>query len=236
MSYEDRLDDLVDALEERLKDFEDWSIKREYEEVTLTVPREQLLAVMQLLRRHKDISMDSCIDVVGVDYADYGKSEWVTKSTEGGFSRGVDRSKPECDPENRFAVAYHLISIAHNVRMRVKTYLDARQPIVDSVTSVWASANWHERETFDLYGILFAGHPDLRRILTDYGFIGHPFRKDFPLIGEVEMRYDAEQRRVIYQPVSIEPRTLVPRVIRDDLRYEEGWKPEVEEPAEADNA
>jgi NADH-quinone oxidoreductase subunit C len=107
---------------------------------------------------------------------------------------------------------------------------------VDSVTSVWASANWHERETFDLYGILFAGHPDLRRILTDYGFIGHPFRKDFPLIGEVEMRYDAEQRRVIYQPVSIEPRTLVPRVIRDDLRYEEGWKPEVEEPAEADNA
>jgi len=133
-------------------------------------------------------------------------------------------------------VTYQLITIAHNVRMRVKTYLDARQPIVDSVTSVWASANWHERETFDLYGILFAGHPDLRRILTDYGFIGHPFRKDFPLIGEVEMRYDAEQRRVIYQPVSIEPRTLVPRVIRDDLRYEEGWKPEVEEPAEADNA
>jgi NADH-quinone oxidoreductase subunit C len=130
------------------------------------------------------------------------------------------------DPAKRFAVVYHLLSVTHNVRLRVKTYLDADRPIVDSVIGIWASANWFEREAFDLYGIMFAGHPDLRRILTDYGFIGHPFRKDFPLIGQVEMRYDPEQQRVIYEPVSIEPRTLVPRVIREDSRYESGWKPE----------
>ena len=130
------------------------------------------------------------------------------------------------DPKDRFAAVYHLLSITHNVRLRVKTYLDADRPIVDSVVGIWAAANWFEREAFDLYGIMFSGHPDLRRILTDYGFIGHPFRKDFPLIGQVEMRYDAEQRRVVYEPVSIEPRTLVPRVIREDSRYEAGWKPQ----------
>ena len=110
------------------------------------------------------------------------------------------------DPKNRFAVVYHLLSVTKNGRLRVKTFLDADRPIVDSVVAVWASANWFEREAFDLFGIVFEGHPDLRRILTDYGFIGHPFRKDFPLIGHVEMRYDAEQQRVIYQPVTIEPR------------------------------
>jgi NADH-quinone oxidoreductase subunit C len=137
------------------------------------------------------------------------------------------------DPKNRFAAVYHLLSVTHNVRLRVKTFLDADRPIVDSVIGIWPSANWFEREAFDLFGILFTGHPDLRRILTDYGFIGHPFRKDFPLIGHVEMRYDPEQQRVVYQPVSIEPRTLVPRVIREDSRYEQGWKPQPS-PEEAD--
>ena len=116
----------------------------------------------------------------------------------------------------------------------MKVWLDADNPIVDSMVGVWPAANWFEREAFDLFGIMFTGHPDLRRILTDYGFIGHPFRKDFPLIGQVEMRYDPEQQRVVYQPVSIEPRTLVPRVIREDSRYEAGWKPEPADEEAAD--
>ena len=119
----------------------------------------------------------------------------------------------------RYAVVYHLLSVQHNNRLRLKVDLIAETPIIDSVTGIWHSADWYEREAFDLFGILFKGHADLRRILTDYGFVGHPFRKDFPLIGNVEMLYDPEQKRVIYQPVSIEPRTLVPRVIRDDNRY-----------------
>jgi NADH-quinone oxidoreductase subunit C len=227
MTPEDRLDELEEALEERLEDFEGCSWSRERGEVTLTVAREQLLAVMNLLRTRSDLAFEECIDVCGVDYATYGESEWVTsKAANAGFGRGASRKLPEMDPQNRFAVVYHLLSITKNVRLRVKTFLDADRPIVDSVVPVWSSALWFEREAFDLYGIMFAGHPDLRRILTDYGFIGHPFRKDFPLIGQVEMRYDAEQRRVIYEPVSIEPRTLVPRVIREDSRYEAGWKPE----------
>ena len=127
--------------------------------------------------------------------------------------------------ERRFAVAYHLLSVARNQRLRVKAYLDGAEPIVDSVVEVWRGADWFEREAFDMYGILFAGHPDLRRILTDYGFIGHPFRKDFPLSGHVEMRYDPEQQRVVYEPVTVEPRVLVPRVIRDDNRLESGAGP-----------
>jgi NADH-quinone oxidoreductase subunit C len=181
---------------------------------------------MRLLREKRDLAFEECIDVCGVDYATYGQSEWVTsKAANAGFGRGAKRETPELDPNNRFAAVYHLLSITHNVRLRVKTFLDADRPIVDSVVGIWASALWFEREAFDLYGIMFSGHPDLRRILTDYGFIGHPFRKDFPLIGQVEMRYDQEQRRVIYEPVQIEPRTLVPRVIREDSRYEAGWKP-----------
>ena len=227
MTPEDRLDELEEVLEERLEDFEDCSWSRERGEVTLTVPREQLIEVMNLLRRRSDLAFEQCIDVCGVDYATYGQSEWVTsKAANAGFGRAASRSLQEMDPANRFAVVYHLMSITKNVRLRVKTYLDADRPIVDSVVPVWASALWFEREAFDLFGIMFAGHPDLRRILTDYGFIGHPFRKDFPLIGQVEMRYDAEKRRVVYEPVSIEPRTLVPRVIREDSRYEAGWKPE----------
>jgi len=237
MNPEERLDELEEALEEYLEDFEDCSWSRERGELTLIVPREQLLDVMRVLRTNRNIAMESCIDVCGVDYSTYGHSEWITNgAANSGFERGVEREQlAELDPKNRFAVVYHLLSLTHNVRLRVRTFLDADNPIVDSVTGIWAGANWFEREAFDLFGIMFSGHPDLRRILTDYGFIGHPFRKDFPLIGQVEMRYDAEQKRVIYEPVSsVEPRTLVPRVIRDDLRYEEGWKPEAPAAEEAE--
>ena len=237
MTSEDRLDELEESLEERLEDIEGCSWARERGEVTLTVPRGALLDVMRLLRENRTLAFEECIDVCGVDYATYGESEWVTsKAANVGFGRGVARDLPEMDPKNRFAAVYHLLSITKNVRLRVKTFLDADRPIVDSVVSIWNSALWFEREAFDLFGIMFAGHPDLRRILTDYGFIGHPFRKDFPLIGQVEMRYDAEQQRVVYEPVSIEPRTLVPRVIREDGRYEAGWKPEpAAEEAEQNN-
>lgn len=235
MSPEERLDDLEEALEELLEEeHEDCTWARERGELTLTVPREELLAVMQKMRSSRTVAMEQCVDVCGVDYATYGDSEWITTGApNSGFERGVDRDlRPEMKPENRFAVVYHLLSVTNNVRMRVKVFLDADYPVVDSVVSVWNGVNWFEREAFDLYGIMFDGHPDLRRILTDYGFIGHPFRKDFPLIGQVEMRYDPEQGRVIYEPVSIEERTLVPRVIREDSRYEEGWKPEAPEEAE----
>jgi len=226
MTPEERLDELEEALEEHLEDFEDCRRERARGELTLTVPRSQLLDVMRLLRGKRTLAFEQCIDVCGVDYATYGESEWVTgQAANTGFGRGATRDLPEMEPHNRFAVVYHLLSVTHNVRLRVKTYLDADRPIVDSVVPVWASAAWFEREAFDLFGIMFRGHPDLRRILTDYGFVGHPFRKDFPLIGQVEMRYDPEQQRVIYEPVSIEPRTLVPRVIREDARYESGWKP-----------
>jgi NADH-quinone oxidoreductase subunit C len=233
MTPEERLDALEEALEESLEDFEECSWQRANGELTLTVPRDNLLAVMRILRESKPLAFEQCIDVCGVDYAGYGESEWVTTSaTESGFSRGAERDQvPEMRPEDRFAAVYQLLSLTHNVRLRVKVFLDADAPIVDSVVGVWASANWFEREAFDLFGIMFRGHPDLRRNLTDYGFIGHPFRKDFPLIGQVEMRYDAEQGRVIYEPVGIEPRTLVPRVIREDNRYEAGWKPEPAEEA-----
>jgi NADH-quinone oxidoreductase subunit C len=159
--------------------------------------------------------------------------EWATESTTStGFSRGVEpnvgaRLRFGDDPDHinkdrpRFAAVYHLLSISHNHRLRVRVYCDSDAvPVVPSVLDVWPSANWFEREAFDLFGIIFDGHPDLRRILTDYGFVGHPFRKDFPLIGHVEMKYDEKQKRVIYQPVSIEPRVLVPRVIRDDGRFD----------------
>ena len=135
---------------------------------------------------------------------------------------------PDTPSRHRFAVTYHLLSIAHNQRLRLRTFCeDVEEPAVDSVVDIWASANWFEREAFDLFGIVFRGHPDLRRILTDYGFIGHPFRKDFPLIGNVEVRYDAQKKRVVYEPVSIEPRVLVPKVIRADHRYDPSLKTEI---------
>jgi NADH-quinone oxidoreductase subunit C len=192
-------------------------------EVTLVVPSERLLEVAGVLRDHEDFKFEILVDVCGVDYAAYGCSEWATEEASAtGFGRGVERDftiEAEDDPK-RFAAVYHLLSLTHNRRMRVKAYAGGAQPMVDSVIGIWSSANWYEREAFDLYGILFRGHPDLRRILTDYGFVGHPFRKDFPISGHVEMRYDPEQRRVVYGPVEIEPRTLVPRVIRADSRYQ----------------
>src|SRR5207247_2004151 len=144
------------------------------------------------------------------------------------FSRGVDMSRRlKVNPwkKPRFGVVYHLLSYQHNHRVRLRAFADGEPPMVDSVIDIWESANWFEREVFDLYGILFKGHPDLRRILTDYGFVGHPFRKDFPLIGNVEMRYDATLARCVYEPVSIRPRTLVPKVIRKDNRYQPALHP-----------
>jgi NADH-quinone oxidoreductase subunit C len=190
-------------------------------ELTYEVSGAELLAVCRQLRDDAELKFEQLVDLTGVDYLDYGRVEWNTHDATGsGFSRGVERSEGAKSLEQRFAVAYHLLSIANNVRVRLRCYCENTEPpLIDSVVDIWASANWYEREVFDLFGVLFRGHPDLRRILTDYGFIGHPFRKDFPLIGNVEVRYDPAQGRVIYEPVSIEPRTLVPRVIRDDSRY-----------------
>ena len=195
-------------------------------DLTYEVSKDNLIAVATALRDEADFAFEQLIDVCGVDYLTYGKDEWITESATGsGFSRGVERAAvilDECDhfDPRRFAAVYHLLSLRNNKRLRLRVFTgDSNPPIVPSLVEVWNSANWFEREAFDLFGILFDGHPDLRRILTDYGFIGHPFRKDFPLIGNVEVTYDAAKGRVVYQPVSIEPRTLVPRVIRDDNRY-----------------
>jgi NADH-quinone oxidoreductase subunit C len=195
-------------------------------ELTYEIRKEDLVGTATALR--DDFGFEILIDVCGVDYLTYGRAEWTTSSATGtGFSRGVEREPVILDEADefdgrRFAVVYHLLSLQHNLRLRLRTYTGkSNPPMMPSVVDVWNSANWFEREAFDLFGILFEGHPDLRRILTDYGFIGHPFRKDFPLSGNVEVRYDPDKGRVAYQPVSIEPRTLVPRVIRDDNRYSE---------------
>ena len=190
-------------------------------EVTLVVPPAELLEVCLALRDEPEFAFLQLSDMCGIDYLSYGNSDWATtETTSTGFSRGRDSiGVPESDQANRFATVYHLISPEHNIRLRVRCFLDSDIPRVESVTSVWAGADWYEREAFDLYGILFDNHPDLRRLLTDYGFIGHPFRKDFPLEGNVEVRYDPDKQRVVYQPVTITNRVLVPRVIRDDNRY-----------------
>ncbi|MET3447965.1 NADH-quinone oxidoreductase subunit C [Ralstonia sp. 1138] len=165
-------------------------------ELTLVVKAADYYDVMHTLRDDASLKFEQLIDLCGVDYADYGDGAW---------------NGP------RFAAVVHLLSITHNWRVRVRVFApDDDLPVVPSVTTVWNSADWYEREAFDLYGLVFEGHPDLRRILTDYGFIGHPFRKDFPVSGYVEMRYDPVQRRVVYQPVTIEPREITPRVIRED--------------------
>ena len=164
-------------------------------EVTAVVPASHLPDVMRKLRDQPGLRFESLIDVCGVDYSTYGDGAWT----------GL-----------RFAAVYHLLSLSHNHRLRVRVFAaDDDFPVLPSMVDVWPAANWFEREAFDLYGIVFDGHPDLRRLLTDYGFVGHPFRKDFPLSGYVEMRYDPEQKRVIYQPVSIEPREITPRIIRE---------------------
>lgn len=189
-------------------------------ELSIEVSATDLLSICETLRESEKFKFEMLIDLCGVDYLEYGVSEWTTsKATLTGFSRGVDKTETGIWTKPRFAVVYHLLSITHNHRLRIKTFANTDPPIVPSVINIWNSANWYEREAFDLYGILFEGHPDLRRLLTDYGFIGHPFRKDFPLIGTVEMRYSAKDKRVIYEPVSIEPRTLVPKTIPVDHRY-----------------
>jgi NADH-quinone oxidoreductase subunit C len=194
------------------------------DELTYELAGDDLLPIATTLRDGAEFKFEQLLDLTGVDYLNYGQVEWFTQeSTNTGFSRGVARGDelPSEPAAGRFAVVYHLISMANNVRLRLRVRIaDNDAPMIDSAVGVWASANWFEREAFDMFGILFKGHPDLRRILTDYGFIGHPFRKDFPLIGNVEVRYDEAKGRVVYQPVSIEPRTLVPRVIRDDNRYD----------------
>ncbi|MCF6253425.1 MAG: NADH-quinone oxidoreductase subunit C [Thiomicrorhabdus sp.] len=190
-----------------------------FDELTIELSPSTALSGFQALKN--DLGFEQLIDLCGVDYLDYGLANWETMTAVNtGFSRGVfdfeqDESSDSLDMERRFAVVYHLLSVQNNLRVRVKVYPDSTSmPIVDSVIEVWNVANWFEREAFDLFGILFKGHPDLRRILTDYGFIGHPLRKDFPLTGHVEMRYDIEKGRVVYEPVTIENRVNVPRVIR----------------------
>ncbi|HYA19265.1 MAG TPA: NADH-quinone oxidoreductase subunit C [Burkholderiales bacterium] len=165
-------------------------------EITVTVNSADWLSVARALRDDPSLNFEQLIDLCGVDYRDYGDGAWTGP---------------------RFAVVCHLLSLSHNWRVRVKAFAENEQlPVFDSLISIWPSVNWFEREAFDLLGIMFTGHPDLRRILTDYGFVGHPFRKDFPLSGNVEMRYDPDQQRVIYQPVSIEPREEVPRIVREE--------------------
>lgn len=191
-------------------------------ELTLEVPKEHLTELCLHLRDDKDLDFKMLIDVCGVDYLQYGISEWETESaTRTGFERGVNRfTNIDLKRPHRFASVYHLLSLTQNHRIRLRVFLDTENPEVTTVTTIWPSANWFEREAFDLFGIMYADHPDLRRILTDYGFVGHPFRKDFPLIGKVEARYDGAAKRIVYEPVSIEPRVLEPKVIRTDPRYE----------------
>ncbi len=190
------------------------------DQITLVVSPSHLLSTCEALRDEDDFSFSQLVDLCGVDYSTYGQVDWATEETTAtGFSRGRNKTSVSINNEQRFAVVYHLLSIKHNHRLRLRCYLPEENPTLASVTEVWSSANWYEREAYDMVGILFEGHPDLRRLLTDYGFIGHPFRKDFPLEGNVEVRYDPDQERVVYQPVTITNRVLVPRVIRDDHRY-----------------
>jgi len=192
--------ELSDKVSNALAEIETVSAVVAHGELTIEVNKDNLVQICQTLLDNKELAFDTVIDICGVDYSTY------------------EGSKP-C--ASRYASVYHLLSVKNNHRIRVRTWLDDDFPMVDSVVSVWSAANWFEREAFDLLGILYSGHPDLRRILTDYGFIGHPLRKDFPLVGQVEMRYDANKQRVIYEPVSIEERIIIPKIIRDDNRYAE---------------
>ena len=204
-------------------------------EVAVDIPPPALRMACAELRGGDGLRFRQLVDLCGLDYLDFGRADWETSefATGQGFSRGV-RSREHAATVHegpRFAVVYHLLSHEFNQRIRVRCAAIGDPPIVESVHDIWSSADWYEREAFDLFGILFDGHPDLRRILTDYGFVGHPFRKDFPLSGEVEMRYDPTRRRVVYEPVSIEPRTLVPKVIRSDEHHHD--KPGSTESADA---
>jgi NADH-quinone oxidoreductase subunit C len=225
--------DAVNLLEQIKTHFGDaiTSAREAFGQYTVEIDATRVLEVARALRDEPAFKFQQMIDLCGVDYLSYGQDEWNTESvTALGFSRGVqgegpgrfawdNRPRPANVP-NRFAAVAHLLSIEHNLRLRIRYFAaDNELPVVPSVVDIWGGANWFEREAFDLFGIAFDGHPDLRRLLTDYGFMGHPFRKDFPLIGNVEVRYDPDKGRVIYEPVSIEPRVGVPRVIRDDSRY-----------------
>ena len=221
----DRYETLASRIDERFEE-QVTRVDSTCGELTYEVAKGDLTEVATAFRNEAEFGFEMLMDVCGVDYLSFGADEWNTHdATETGFSRGVERQPVILDEsdqfdERRFAVVYHLLSLQHNHRVRLRVFTGTdNPPVVKSVVDIWNSANWFEREVFDLYGILFEGHPDLRRILTDYGFIGHPFRKDFPLIGNVEVSYDNEKGRVAYKPVSIEDRTLVPRVIRDDNRY-----------------
>lgn len=240
-----RAKDLLSRLQERFADTL-LDARLAVREVTIEIAPQDVIDTCTALRDESDFGFDQLTDICGVDYLAYGRDEWATEETSAtGFSRGVDADSAGRLPfledelsletpqtERRFAAVYHLLSIANNQRLRIKVYAaDDQLPIVPSVIDIWSSANWFEREAFDLFGIMFEGHPDLRRILTDYGFIGHPFRKDFPLSGNVEVKYDPEKQRVVYQPVSIEPRVLVPRVIRAEGGAEAAAQ-ETAEPAE----
>jgi NADH-quinone oxidoreductase subunit C len=202
----ERLGGLTGALQAKLGESV-ISCTSSHGEATLVVNAQDLLAVARTLRDDPALRFEILIDLAGMDYSSHGEGAW-----EGA----------------RFAAVYHLLSVALNQRLRLRVFApNDDMPILDSVTALWPAANWYEREAFDLFGIVFDGHPDLRRILTDYGFIGHPFRKDFPLSGYVEMRYDPDQQRVIYQPVTIEPREIVPRVIREEHYADVEIKPHV---------
>ncbi len=196
-----------------IETFGESNLVEAFSELTLTVEAADIIKTCTQLR---DVfAFDMLIDLCGVDYLTYGQSDWDSSDTNSsGFSRARAPQGGEDRHEQRFAVVYHLLSISKNQRLRLRSYVDEAEPMIASVIGVWASADWYEREAFDLFGILFENHTDLRRILTDYGFVGHPLRKDFPMIGEVEMRYDESLSRVVYEPVSIEPNVNVPRVIR----------------------
>ena len=209
---------LLEAINETLGT-ETQQIVEKYGELTLEINRDKILSVMRVLKEADQFLFTQLTDISVVDYLTYGQADWQTnKASSQGFSRAVNQSATmdTSASERRFAVVYQLLSVTYNVRLRVKVYLESDLPRLSTVSEIWPVADWYERESFDLFGILFEDHPDLRRLLTDYGFIGHPFRKDFPLEGYVEVRYDPEKGRVVNEPVSIEPRTLVPRVIRQD--------------------
>ena len=208
---------LLEAINEILET-ETVQIVEKYGELTLEIEKDKIVSVMRVLKEADQFLFTQLIDISVVDYLTYGQADWQTqKASSQGFSRAVQSETVDTSAsERRFAVVYQLLSVTYNVRLRVKVFLESDLPRISTVSEIWPVADWYERESFDLFGILFEDHPDLRRLLTDYGFIGHPFRKDFPLEGYVEVRYDPEKGRVVNEPVSIESRTLVPRVIRQD--------------------
>lgn len=194
------------------KSFGKKNVSESLNELTLNIKSEDVLEVCQKLK--DEFQFEILMDLCGIDYLTYGDSDWNGNASSSGFGRARQAQQSTNQKEQRFGVVYHLLSVSTNQRLRVKALLSSENLMIQSVTKIWNCADWFEREAFDLFGILFENHNDLRRILTDYGFVGHPLRKDFPMIGEVEMRYDEELGRVVYEPVSIEPNVNVPRVIR----------------------